>query len=270
MKYHELFNRLWQLYSIQNPSANKVFQLFTKEGEIIENDHIAFRTFNDSRLNIEILAKKFESVGYKVKDKYHFEEKKLRAIHYENEIIPNAPKVFISELILEKCSNFLQNTINDLINYIPAEKFETEDILFKGNIWGNPSYPIYEKLREESEYAAWLYVYGFCPNHFTVSINSLKKYDTIEKVNQFLKDNGFILNESGGEIKGTPEILLQQSSIMADIISINFIEGIYEIPACYYEFALRFKDHYGNLYNGFHAQSANKIFESTNFYKKKL
>ncbi len=268
MEYQYLFNKLWEVYYNQNPSVKKVYELFVRNGEIVENDHIAFRTYSDSRLNIEKLAIIFESVGYEAKDQYHFKEKKLRAIHFENDKVKNSPKVFISELILNECSEFLCRTIIKLIDEIPKKEFESKDLLFKGNIWGKPDYAVYEKLRLESEYAAWLYVYGFRANHFTVSINSLKNFETIEKVNQLLKDNGFMLNQSGGEIKGTPEMLLQQSSIMADIISVDFKEGSFEIPSCYYEFALRFKDKNGYLYNGFHAQSADKIFESTNFYMK--
>jgi hypothetical protein len=127
---------------------------------------------------------------------------------------------------------------------------------------------VYETLRKESEYAAWVYVYGFRANHFTVSINGLKKYDTIQKVNQFLKDSGFIINSSGGEVKGTPEELLEQSSIMAGILPVKFKEGTFEIPSCYYEFAMRYPDADGKLYSGFIAKSADKIFESTDFYKK--
>ena len=125
-----------------------------------------------------------------------------------------------------------------------------------------------KKLRSESEYAAWVYVYGFRANHFTVSINALKKYDTIEKVNQLLKDNGFLLNDAGGEIKGTPSELLEQSSTRAGILPVTFQEGIFEIPSCYYEFARRYPDSAGKLYSGFIAKSADKIFESTDFYKK--
>jgi hypothetical protein len=44
---------------------------------------------------------------------------------------------------------------------------------------------------------------------------------------------------------------------------VQFSDGTYEIPACYYEFAHRFKVN-GVLYNGFVEQSADKIFESTN------
>jgi hypothetical protein len=55
---------------------------------------------------------------------------------------------------------------------------------------------------------------------------------------------------------------------MDDIIDVEFKEGVYKIPACYYEFALRFPDADGRLYSGFHSKSADKIFESTNFYSK--
>jgi len=40
----------------------------------------------------------------------------------------------------------------------------------------------------------------------------------ISEVNSFLKGHGFQLNSSGGEIKETPEQLLEQSSTLADKI----------------------------------------------------
>lgn len=269
MNYQELYDKLWNNYAGQNPSAGKIYELFSGQVEKVENDHIAFRTFNDKRVNISVVAKAFEKVGYKPEGEYFFEEKKLRAMHYENDLVENAPRVFISELELEKCSAFIQEKVDEILSRVNKKDLEPESLIFKGNIWGKPVYETYLKLRDESEYAAWVYVYGFRTNHFTVSINSLQKYNTIEKVNEFLKQNGFLLNTSGGEIKGTPEMLLQQSSILADIIDVEFVEGIYQIPACYYEFALRFPDKEGNLYSGFHAKSADKIFESTNFYNKK-
>jgi len=269
MTYSQIFPRLWEEHSALNPSVNKVFNLFTSEGEKVENDHIAFRTFSDPRINIEVMARIFEAIGYVAKEEYQFEQKKLRAIHYENHRIKEAPKIFISELKLNECSPFLQKTIKQLLDNTEQTLFDERDLIFKGTVWKNISYDTYQEIRKESEYAAWLYVYGFRPNHFTVSVNSLQKYDTVQKVNQLLKDNGFTLNTSGGEIKGSPELLLEQSSIMADIVSRKFVEGEFEVPACYYEFALRYKDANGNLYSGFHAMSADKIFESTNFYTKK-
>jgi hypothetical protein len=87
-------------------------------------------------------------------------------------------------------------------------------------------------------------------------------------VNQLLKDNGFILNASDGEIKGKPDDLLEQSSIKAGIMEVNFSDGVYKIPSCYYEFARRYPDKNGTLFSGFIAGSADKIFESTDYYSK--
>lgn len=71
------------------------------------------------------------------------------------------------------------------------------------------------------------------------------------------------MNDSGGEIKGTPQQLLEQSSTRAGKLPVHFEEGIHEIPACYYEFARRYPDQDGRMYSGFIAKSADKIFEST-------
>lgn len=268
MNLDNLLARLWQDYTRQNPSVKKIHDLFNNEGEKVLNDHIAFRTYKDKRTGIDVLARPFIQNGYEPKGEYHFEEKRLYARHFEHKTDETAPRVFISELLTENFSEFLQNTVKEWINGIPASLLNSDELLFSGNNWMTPSYEIYNKLRGESEYAGWLYVNGFRANHFTVSINSLRKYNTIEKVNQFIKNNGFKMNSSGGEIKGTPEELLQQSSTMSENIPVHFNEGDFEIPGCYYEFAIRYPDSNGKLYSGFIAKSADKIFESTDFNKK--
>jgi len=265
----DIFDKLWSDYITQNPSAKKVYDLFINEGEEVLNDHIAFRTFNDPRVNIDVMAQEFIEAGYEYKGSYNFEDKKLNARHYEHKEFRDAPRVFISELRTEEFSPFLQETIKDILNQIPSELHGKGELIFKGTLWGTPSYETYLKLREESEYAAWVYVYGFRANHFTVSINGLKKYTSVEDVNQFVEKNGFRINDSGGRVKGTPEELLEQSSTMAGKLPVQFIEGTYEIPSCYYEFAKRYPDTDGKLYSGFIAKSADKIFESTNFYQEK-
>ena len=259
-KVNQICDRLWADYTNQNPSVQKVYDLFVKEGENIENDHIAFRTFDDPRINIEVFSRVFREAGYTYMGDYHFESKHLYAKHFEME---GQPRVFISQLKTADFSPFLQETVKKLVDQIPESMLQSDELIFSGSSWGTPSYEIYEKLRAESEYAAWLYVNGFCANHFTVSVNGLKKYDSMEKVNQLLKDNNFRINDSGGEIKGNPAELLEQSSIRAEMIEVNFTEGKKEIPGCYYEFARRYANQNGKLYSGFIAKSADKIFEST-------
>ncbi|WP_372645600.1 DUF1338 domain-containing protein [Ancylomarina sp.] len=264
----DVFNTLWKNYTLQNPSAQAIHDLFTKENEQVINDHIAFRTFDDPRMNIKVLSKKFIKLGYEQKGEYKFEDKHLNAIHLEHPTIENAPRVFISELILSEFSEEFQKTVKRRINSVGNAYYADPDLIHKGCVWGKPSYADYQFLRKESEYAAWLYIHGFRPNHFTVSINALKKYNTIEKVNQFIKDSGYEMNTTGGEIKGVPESFLQQSSTLAEMIQMEFEEGTYEVPACFYEFAIRYPDANGQLFSGFIAANANKIFDSTNFREK--
>ena len=268
MNLETIFNRLWIDYITQNPSAGKIYNLFTDEGEKVENDHIAFRTLDYPEINIEVLATPFLSRGYVPKGEYFFKEKHLYAKHFEMEDDEKAPRIFISQLILPECSEYLQKTLRELSDKTSFEKYNRDEMIFSGSLSDSLSYDTYNRLREESEYAAWFYVFGFRANHFTVSINSLNKYNNIHSVNDLLKKNSFVLNNSGGEIKGTPADLLQQSSTIADKVNVKFIEGSYEVPCCYYEFAQRFTDSMGRLYNGFVASSADKIFESTNFYRK--
>ncbi|MDP4290292.1 MAG: DUF1338 domain-containing protein [Bacteroidota bacterium] len=262
----KIFNRLWTSYTAQNPLARQIYNLFIAEGEEVINDHIAIRTFNDVRTNIDVIAKPFIDIGYVKKGEYTFPEKHLNARHYELPGNKNIPRVFISQLETNAFSPFLIETVNEIIDQIPGSLLLSDELIFSGLQWAPVSFKIYEKLSTESEYAAWLYVHGFRANHFTISINHLKKYDTIEKVNQFVKENKINLNDAGGEIKGSPLELLEQSSTVSELVKVHFLEGVSEVPACYYEFARRYPDQNGELFSGFIAKSADKIFESTNYY----
>ena len=263
MSYKHLIDRFWQQYSTEIPAANDIYQLFTNAGEEVINDHIALRTFDDPRVNFDVLAQPFLAEGYTEKGQYDFPNKHLSAKHYEH-ADPEAPKIFISELISDAFSADLQQFVCGLVDRIPQPILSNPtELLYCKTPWTPLSYPHYQKLLAESEYAAWLYAYGFRANHFTVNVNYLKNFDSIEGINQFLREQGYTMNEAGGAVKGTPDDLLEQSSIMAQKQSVAFEEGSFEIPSCYYEFAKRYPDEQGNVYQGFIAASADKIFEST-------
>jgi len=121
----------------------------------------------------------------------------------------------------------------------------------------------YESLLIESEYAAWVAAWGFHVNHFTVAVNTLGTFPDLQSLNAFLLDHGFKLNESGGTIKGSPDELLEQSSTLADVVSVDFSDATLKIPSCFYEFARRYRWPTGELFQGFVPRSADRIFEST-------
>ncbi len=257
----KLIVNLWDDYRRTTPQAARIQQLLASKGETIVDDHIALRTYDDARVGIEVLARAFERVGYRAGDDYTFKEKKLNARHYEHGDA-RLPKVFISELQLGAFSDALRRTVTGLIDTVDVTTWERTDLPVIGRPW-RVSAGQYDALAEESEYAAWVAALGFRANHFTVFVNSLKQFETLQDLNQFLIDSGFELNASGGLIKGSPAVYLEQSSTLADKIEVEFSDTKRTIPSCYYEFARRYPLPDGKLFQGFVAKSADKIFEST-------
>jgi len=246
-----IFNTLWKKYSSVNTQAEAIHSLLGN----VENDHIALRTFDSYLVGLKVFSKIFTDLGYEEKGEYKFDTKNLTAKHYEKE---GYPKVFISQLNLGELSIGFNNIVSKCLLDFSRNPLTLKDFLLSGNLpWSPISYEEYNILKEESEYGAWLCTFGFVANHFTVSVNKLKEFDNLSILNLYLKNHGFILNSSGGEIKGSKEEGLMQSSTMASKVKVNFSDGEYEIPCCYYEFAERFG------FEGFIAGSADKIFEST-------
>ncbi|MCP4914823.1 MAG: DUF1338 domain-containing protein [Oligoflexia bacterium] len=256
----QYFELAWKQYTETTPCAANIHSLLIKNGENVINDHVAFRTFDHEKIGLNQFIKFFAKWGYEVRGEYTFEEKKLSAIHLENKNDSSLPKIFVSQLKNHLFSNELQQLINKVIS---QESKSFDDLILKDQKSWKVSYEEYEMANHESEYAAWVLAHGIRPNHFTVYVNELTKYNNLNDLNQFLKNNGFTLNNSGGEIKGSVDVLLEQSSTMADKIKVQFCDGEKEVSSCYYEFAKRYSDSKGNIFQGFVTKSADKIFEST-------
>ena len=264
-----IFESIWSDYTAFNPHAKTIYdQILAHERisqpglQALVNDHIALRTFDHPRINIQVLGRLFEKHGYEVKGEYHFEDKKLYARHWEH-ADPTAPKVFISELLTQHFSPRVKQVAEAAAASFTEQQVDSPSILWAGRPW-KASHEVYQELLKESEYAAWLYAFGFRCNHFTVLFNELKTFAGLKELNEFLIGKGHKLNSAGGLIKGTPAEFLEQSSTLAGKVYLDFTDGRFEIPACYYEFARRYKRPNGSMFTGFIATSADKIFESTN------
>ena len=263
-----LLHKLWKDYSAMNKQAEAIHAALEKRGEKVANDHVAFRTFNFPNVDIEIMAAPFLKQGYKEASGkgYFFPAKKLFAKHYEHPD-PGLPKIFISALKVEECSGALQKTLRQLMDQVPEDLMKSEDFLIAGAPWKAVSWATYQALLKESEYAAWMAAFGFRVNHFTVFFNALKSFKDLAALNAFIKSAGFALNAVGGEIKGSKEVYLEQSSTLAYPAEVSFADRRETIPGCYYEFARRYPAPDGSLFQGFLPDSADKIFESTDYRK---
>lgn len=289
----QLLDRLHDSYASKSIVALKVRQVIESMGGHYINDHIAFRSFGLPGFGISSIATPFIALGYKEAGEYYFEQKKLKAIHLEYEGDPTLPKIFISELMIERLKPETQNFIRthtrkvdssfgrgviglDSVNLDHFDSIRKAiDATFlhlDSTPWPWIEYSEYQKLKEESEYASWVAAFGNRVNHFTIAAHHSGIFDSIEQVNGAMQRVNVKLNDSGGLIKGSPEVRLEQSSTVADLVYWPFAgKTLQVVPYAYIEFAYRFaKDpsqakpwKHEDLYHGFEELSADKIFEST-------
>lgn len=279
---------LMRRYKERVPDVGAIFNAMISEQVIsdpsqIENDHIAFRTLGVPNLGIASLEKIFLYYGYQKRDYYYFPEKKLNAYWYSPADAAD-PRIFISELRVGDLSDWAQQIIHsytDAVAADPVDKLDLDDpaavdeFLHSG-LWRLPGWEDYQALAAESEYAAWTIYNRYYLNHFTISVHNLKEgYNTVKGFNNFLERNGFLLNNSSGKIKESPDGGLLQSSTVAQMIMAPFANGDeHAISGSYVEFAERrvlpqfaqLPTHeIGRIHRreGFEAANADKIFEST-------
>lgn len=274
----QFFDYLWQDYTSVTPQAEVIRCLFadleTSGSGAVVNDHVAFRTFADTPLQLSRLEPQILALGYQPQADYQFEAKKLRArsyIHHDETV----PKIFLSELLTDRLSESAQALLKPYTDQISGI-CRDPSVFWSGLHWRAPRFEDYQALMQESEYAAWLLAMGLRANHFTVSVNhlneSLKDSDgrpltgseRLQRVITRVKQAGFQINADGGEIKGSPQVLLEQAATLADEQWLEFAGGeSHPISTCFYEFALRYPDADGTLYQGFVEANADRIFSST-------
>ena len=279
---------LMRRYQERVPDVNIILDAMVEKGiisnpEDIENDHIAFRTLGVPHLGIASFEKIFLHYGYKKRDYYYFEGKKLDA-HWFSPPEPPYPRIFVSELRVKELSEEAQRIIqrytqevkSDPVDSLNLNDGTTVDAFLHQPLWRAPSLDDYLTLLKESEYAAWVIYNRYYLNHFTISVHNLPAgYNTVAEFNNFLEKQGIKLNDSGGKVKESPDGGLLQSSTVAQMLEAQFADGEkHLISGSYVEFAERrvlpqFADlpadqiQRRHRRDGFEAGNADKIFEST-------
>lgn len=255
-----LLQRWWQNYVAITPVVSKVNRLLGDD-MVLVNDHLALRTFNLPATGLPRVLPLLDALGYRVEGQYQFVERKLTAVHLEH-LDPRQPKIFISQLEVDQLSPQSQQLIAALVAQLPDTVLASAQGLAAGRLW-QLTLADYQLLLAESEYAAWLAAFGFCANHFTLSVNDLHGFHSLQQLNALLEQHAIALNQQGGVIKGSPEQKLEQSATLADRVAVHFSDQSSIIPGCFYEFALRYPQEDGALFQGFVESSATTIFSST-------
>lgn len=283
---------LMRRYSERVPDVSRIFQLMAKNGLIqsptdIENDHIAFRTMGVPELGIQSFEKIFLHLGYTKREPYRFPAKKLDAFWYSPPL-DRFPRIFISELRVGDLSPEAQQIIHSYTDQVTSDPVDRLDLnsgeqidqFLHSPLWHCPTWSDYQRLSQESEYAAWVIYNRYYLNHFTISVHNLPApHNTVAQFNDFLENAGIKLNDSGGKAKTSPDGLLIQSSTVAAMVDAEFDDGqggseVHSISGSYVEFAeRRILPQFAPLQpheierkhrrDGFEAGNADRIFEST-------
>jgi hypothetical protein len=257
----ELLDALWRDYVASTPQAERIHELLTQRGESLCNDHVALRTYGAPGIGIDALARSFEALGWRPRERYRFRDAHLRARYWQHDD-PTLPKVLLSELVLGELSPGAQAVIDALLAQLPPGFGEREDLAWAGRPW-SVTYAAYLALLAESEYAGWVAAFGFRVNHFTVDISSLPTFPDLEALDAYLIEHGEALDDCGGAIKGSRADRLERLSTRADSIAVAFADTTARIPSCSYEFVRRYLLPSGELFHGFVRAGTGKIFEST-------
>jgi hypothetical protein len=287
-----VLNGLLDRYKANVPDVDAILRAMADEGMSggpadVENDHIAFRTLGVPHLGIASLERVFLHCGSTPRDWFDFPAKKVTARWYHPPV-ERHPRIFISQLRVNELSAEAQAIIHRYTDRIVADPVEGLDLdegeaivgFLHEPLWPSPTWAEYGRLRDESEFAAWVIYNRYYLNHFTVSVHGLPEpFDHLDRFNAFLEGRGFTLNDAGGTIKTSADGKLLQSSTVAAMVDASFSDGkggaeTHRIPGSYVEFAeRRVLDPFVDLprgqirrehrREGFEAASADKIFEST-------
>jgi hypothetical protein len=249
----ELLDVLWRDYIASTPQAENIRYLLAARGDIVCNDHIALRTYRAPGLGIDALARPFESLGWRQRDRYQFCDRYVQARCWQHDD-PALPRVLISELAIEELSPGAQAVIGALVAQLPDRFGERDDLPWAGRPWG-VTRAQYHALLAESDYAAWVAAFGFRVNHFAIDVGALSTFPDLAALAAFLVEHGFRL-DGGGRIDGSPAAWLEHSATLPDRVAVAFADATVAIPSCRYEFTRRHRLPSGELFHGFAPASA--------------
>jgi hypothetical protein len=241
----QLLDLLWQRYAAQVPYAGTFVRLASRR---FVNDHVAFRTLRRPGSGVELVAPVFERLGWRRAGSYDFPDAHLDAIHLSHP--DGLPRVFVSQLRVEALSPRAQAILDTLPPDVPAPPGPLEAVAdwFQGP-GAPPDEAALLALEQESQYGAWLLLFGREVNHFTAAV------DDVERWGAALAAAGVPMK---GAIEGEPGAPLRQTATRAAPRRVRTSLGEREWPYAYLELAERQPG-----FDGFVAAQARALFEMT-------
>uniref|UniRef100_A0A7S4EUF6 2-oxoadipate dioxygenase/decarboxylase n=2 Tax=Chrysotila carterae TaxID=13221 RepID=A0A7S4EUF6_CHRCT len=283
--FEEVRTDLLSAYLRRTPSCTNAVNLLADRGARVHNDHVALRSFVDSRgaSGLQFLQHLFVGFGYAPQEGIVIPSMPVNAVWLEPPEETQWPKVFISELRVDEMPSeasaivykYVDGYYDDAVIDHAAASGDARALV---DILETPPWSVtssdeqslrtlgkqHPALESATEYAAWTLTHAHRWNHATVLVNTLglQDVDSIAKLNALLRKHEYVFNPAGGAdgvTQGSREKHLEQSSTVADEIHVTFACGTERTVRC--SFLELIERHEG--FRGFLGQNAKGIFQST-------
>ncbi len=290
-----IINHLWQTYLDKVLAAQQICALFNEK---LILDHFAIIDLPGPHSGIPLLKQIFTSIGFIEAGSGYLPDKQndfiwLREENCENKIAQEVlPQIVIADFRLHELPQSVRNVIAKYIQPIsPLPLLEIKELVaavengdisaqpilmntilnqFNCQKWPMPTLRDYQTIKEANELMAWVLVFGRQPNHFGLLIHHLSQFNNLKAFDDYLKVKlNMQFNSRENEIKGSPELGIEQSSTADHLIQVKLEDGVLEIPSPFVEFVWRFpKDaknkafYWKDYYTDFYAPNANRVIES--------
>jgi hypothetical protein len=207
------------------PQVARIHQLLRERGERVRSEHIALRTFDVPEVDIDALDRAFVAGGYEAAQSYELPERKLIVYAYEHRD-GSRPGLLISALLVDELSREAHSLVRDLVGHLEPGAAAHPSFALSGRRWPLSS-SIYRQLRDESEYAAWVAVFGFRAHHFAVDAAGLRTLHGPAALDRFIEESG-----SRMVADTVDEEPLDHWATAAEDVELELTDGSLVVPSC--------------------------------------
>jgi hypothetical protein len=288
---HQLFAHLWDKYTNSVPYYRQIFA----DRQLVL-DHLAIIDLPTQRSGIPHLKKIFSALGMNQRGAGYLPDKKNDFVWVTEDGIEGTDvrkallQPVLADFRVDELSNSTRKILSKYLNKGETFDYHSYSQLvnsaFKGNSedrkklffitieelnskpWGSPTSKDYFAVKEENPLIAWVLLNGRKVNHFGVSIHLKPDYKSLREFNQRISHSNFAkLNNFAGEIKGSKDCGIEQSSTLGHEIEVECADDKIKVCDCFMEFVWRFPvkekpQVWEDYFTGFIPKNADNVIKS--------
>lgn len=289
-----LVNHLWSTYCTTTPQFQQIVNALSLEK--VPLDHIACIDLPSEHTGIPTMTALLSLIGFEKQGAGYLPSKQNDFIWVAEEGAHKMlarqvlPQIVVADFRLNELPNKVRTIIEKYAHQSKSVPFEDIKIAlyqaqhgdmkaldwvkrfyatyFQGRNWSLPTLSEFHTVHAFNELLAWVLIFGRKPNHFTLPIHLLDRFENFDAFITFIETSVKLpLNTQGGRIKGDRSLGILQSATQGTPQRIELTDGYVDLPVDFVEFVWRFSNdphpqYWGDYFTGFIANQANDIIQS--------